>query len=215
MRGGILDQQCSLVEQIGEHLGRHAVGPVGFGVDGDEVAHTGIVVHHSHGDGVDGRRLGERAVQDHLGHRVAEGLHARRLARPTQVVVLSGVPHLDGEPAGQAAEERLGAGHELGAIERVVSAVRAVGHDRDPGPTGAQDRTALLLERSPAPPASDGPVERDEVAVPERGLGGGLSHAPSCRPRMVKVVSSSGGRCRHAAGSPGYVKMISPPAAFS
>ena len=120
-----------------------------------------------------GRALTERALDNHLGHRSAETLQAGGLARLAEVVVLAGVADLDGEPAGQAAEELVGMGDELATAQSEVGAVGAVGHDGDPGAPGAQDRAVPFLERPPAPPAGDGTVERDEVAVPERGLGGG------------------------------------------
>ena len=71
----VVHDRRRLVEELGQHLGRHPVGGVGLGVHGDEVRHAGLVLDPLHLDAVDAVVIGERAP------RRASAARAPRTAR--------------------------------------------------------------------------------------------------------------------------------------
>ena len=198
-----------LVEEVGEDLGRHAVGPVGLGVrphrsrPGPASSST-----QAHGK-VGGRRdLGQGARQSISGVGSSESLEAggpagrRRSSSSPLSRTLMLKPRA--RPLKDARPCRPG-----GPVEGVVGAEGPVGHNRDPGSAGAQHGPVALLERTVAPQrvsarlntmrlrwASCAPraIRRSCDCTPRAGDGPQLGHAPSCRSDPPVRCPKSGAR---------------------
>ena len=100
----------------------------------------------THRDAVQKRLVGEGVIADHLRHGLAEGLEPRMEAASPEFVLLPVVAHLDAVAPGQPAEERVGAGNELGGLDAVVGSEGTVGNDRGCG-TGTEGSGASACDR--------------------------------------------------------------------